>query len=129
MINGDKIPQVTTLGRTILVKGELRAAEDVRVAGRIDGPVYCETGSVILEATCDVRGDIVANDITVFGRMTGKLVASDFVDLRSASAVSGQILSKRLIVDDGAQFQGRVEPQHLEAALRVARFQQKKAGA
>ncbi len=29
-------------------------------------------------------------------------------------------------MDDGARFQGRVEPQHLEAALRVAQYQQKK---
>lgn len=120
---------MTTLGKTILVKGELRASEDVTVEGRIDGPIFCEAGSLILAASCDVRGDIIGRDITVFGRVTGKLVASEFVDLRADAAVTGLILSKRLIMDDGARFQGRVEPQHLEAALRVAQFQQKKQDA
>ena len=120
---------MTTLGRTILVQGELRASEDVTVEGRIEGPVFCEAGSLILAASCDVRGDIIGRDVTVFGRMSGKIVASEFVDLRADSAVAGLILSKRLIMDDGARFQGRVEPQHLEAALRVAHFQQKKQDA
>ena len=117
---------MTKLGQSIVVKGELRASEDVMIEGRIDGPVFCETGSVILAASCDVRGDIIGRDVTVFGRMTGKIVASEFVDLRADSAVAGLILSKRLIMDDGARFQGRVEPQHLEAALRVAQYQQRK---
>ncbi len=116
---------MTTLGRTISVKGELRSSEDLMVEGRVEGPVFCETGSLVLGASAEVRGDIIGRDVTVFGRVRGKIVASEYVDLRSESAVTGQILTKRFILDDGAEFQGRVEPQHLEAALRVARFQQK----
>jgi cytoskeletal protein CcmA (bactofilin family) len=117
---------MTKLGQGIFVKGEFRASEDVMVEGRVEGTMFCEHGSVILAASCDVRGDILARDITVFGRMTGKLVGSEFVDLRADCSVTGQVLSKRFILDDGAQFKGRAEPQHVEAALRVAKFQQRK---
>jgi cytoskeletal protein CcmA (bactofilin family) len=120
---------MNTLGKSFLVKGELRAGEPLMVEGRIEGSIVCERDSVVLAASSNVRGDVIANDITVFGRMTGKLIATDFVDLREDAAVSGQILSKRFILDDGARFQGRVEPQHLDAALRVAKFQQKKRDA
>ena len=115
---------MSRLGKSIFVKGEVRADESVIVEGRVEGAVVCERDAVVLAESCDVQGDVIANNITVFGKVTGKLVATDFVDLRSASAVIGQILSKRFILDDGAQFQGRVEPQHLEAALRVAKFQE-----
>jgi len=114
------------LGKSIFIKGELRADEAVIVEGRIEGSVFCERDSVVLAESCDVRGDVIANDITVFGRVAGKLVATDYVDLRMAAAVTGQILSNRLILEDGARFQGRVEPQHVDAAMRVAKFQQKK---
>ncbi len=119
-------PGPYSLGKSITIKGELRAEESVIVEGKIEGSVFCERDSVVLAATCDVRGDVIANDISVFGRFRGKLVAADYVDLRAGAQGTGQILSKRFILDEDAVFQGRVEPQHLDAALRVAKYQQKK---
>ena len=120
---------MSRLGKSISVKGEVRAEESVIVEGRVEGAVVCERDAVVLAESCDVQGDVIANNITVFGKFTGKLIATDFVDLRPDSAVIGHVLSKRFILDDGAQFQGRVEPQHLEAALRVAKYQQKRKDA
>ena len=80
---------------------------------------------MVLAETCEMKGDVIANDITVFGRVAGKLMAADYVDLRPDAAVTGQILSKRLILEDGARFRGRVEPQHRDAAVRVAKYLQK----
>ena len=117
---------MSRLGKSISIKGELRSEESVILEGRIEGAVFCEKDSVVLTESCDMKGDVIANDITVFGRVAGKLVAADYVDLRPDAAVTGQILSKRLILEDGARFQGRVEPQHHDAAVRVAKYQQKK---
>jgi|SoiMethySBSTD1v2_1073268.scaffolds.fasta_scaffold18582_2 cytoskeletal protein CcmA (bactofilin family) len=117
---------MSTLGKTVSVKGELRSQEDLTVEGRIEGPVWCESGAVVLAATADVTGDIIARDITVFGRVSGQLVATDVVDVRASANVTGQVVSKRFILDAAATFSGRVEPQHLEAAMRVAKFQQQK---
>ena len=115
-----------TLGKSIQVKGELQTSEDLTIEGRIEGPVHCEDSAVVLAASADVTGDIIARDITVFGRIAGRLIATDVVDVRPDATVSGQVLSRRFILDPGARFEGRVEPQHLEAALRVAKFEQKK---
>ena len=115
-----------TLGKTITVKGELRSNEDLTLEGCIEGPIWCEDGAVVLAASADVTGDIIARDITVFGRVSGQLVATDVVDVRAEATVIGQVMSKRFILDPAATFSGRVEPQHLEAALRVAKFQQQK---
>jgi hypothetical protein len=35
-------------------------------------------------------------------------------------------VSARFLLNPDAQFVGRVEPQHLEAAVRVAKYEQKK---
>jgi hypothetical protein len=56
-------------------------------------------------------------------------VASDVIDIRTEAAVSGRLIADRLILNDGATFNGLVEPQHLEAALRVARYNRQKAEA
>lgn len=117
---------MSTIGRTVSIKGEVRASEDVTIEGRVDGPITCDDGSVVLTATAHVTGDVAAREITIFGRSDGQLLATDVVDIRAGATVTSQVVSKRFILGDGARFDGRVEPQHLEAALRVAKFQQKK---
>ena len=120
---------MTTIGKTISIKGEMRAAEDITVDGRIDGHLHCEGFAVVLKPTAEFSGDIIARDITVFGRSSGQLVATETVDIRSEAVVKSQVISAQFILNEGAQFQGRVEPQHLEAALRVAKFNRQKRDA
>ena len=111
------------LGKTFLVKGEVRVREDLTVEGRIEGPVWCEDRAVTVASSAHVVGDIMARDITVFGNIAGQLLATDVVDVRAEATVTGRIVSKRFILNDGAHFTGRAEPQHLDTAFRVARYQ------
>jgi cytoskeletal protein CcmA (bactofilin family) len=113
-------------GKTLLLKGELRAVEDLTIEGRIDGSINCDGFTVVLTSSAHVTGDVLARDITIFGRGEGQFTATDVVDLRAGASLSGRVVSKRFILDAEAIFNGRVEPQHLEAALRVAKFQQRK---
>ena len=117
---------MTSIGPTIVVKGDVRTDEDLTIEGRIEGSVIGEAHAITIAASAEIDGDVLARDITVFGRSQGQLVASDVIDVRAEARVTGQIITKRFILADGAQCNGRVEPQHLEAALRVARFNQKK---
>jgi cytoskeletal protein CcmA (bactofilin family) len=92
----------------------------------VDGPIWCEDGAVTVGPSADVLGDIIARDVTIFGKAEGQIVATDVVDLRPDSDVRGQVVSRTFILNDGAHFHGRVEPQHLDAALSVARYQREK---
>jgi len=114
------------IGKTLVVRGEVHTSDDLTIEGRVDGQVFGEGRAIVVAATAETTGDILADDITVFGRHKGQLVATDVVDVRADAVVDGQVISKRFILDEAAKFRGRVEPQHLEAALRVARFQQRK---
>lgn len=114
------------LGRSIVLKGEVSATEDMTVEGRVDGPITCEGKSVIIARTAEVTGNVIARDITVFGQIAGQLVASEVVDIRAEATVSGQVISPRFILQEAAQFNGRVTPQHLEAALRINRYNTRK---
>ena len=91
-----------------------------------EGPVWCEDKAVTIASTADVVGDIMARDITVFGKTAGQLLATDVVDVRAEATVTGRVVSKRFILNEGARFNGRAEPQHVDTAFRVARFQQQR---
>jgi cytoskeletal protein CcmA (bactofilin family) len=92
---------MTTLGKTISVKGELRVLEDLTVEGRVEGPVWCENRAVTIASSAHVVGDVIARDITVFGRIAGQLLATDVVDVRAEATVTGRVVSKRFILNDG----------------------------
>ena len=117
---------MTIAGRTLVVKGEVRSSEDLTIEGQIHGPITCGDSAVVVAEGGAVTGDIIARDVTIFGRVEGQMVATDVVDVRAGAVVTGQVVSKHFILNDGADFVGRVEPQHLEAALAVAKYQQRK---
>jgi len=116
-------------GASLVIVGEVRSTEDLTLDGRIDGPVTCEGAVVTIPASATVVGSVIARDITVFGRADGQLIATEVIDLRPESVVTGDISAPSLILHDGARFWGRVAPNQLDAALSVARFQQKQRDA
>ena len=117
---------MTTIGKAILVKGELSSAEDVTIEGRVEGHIISNDGALVFAAGCDVSAEVIARDVTIHGRVAGQVIATDVVDVRAGAVVAAQIIAQRFILEEGARFDGRVEPQHLEAALRVSKFNQKK---
>jgi cytoskeletal protein CcmA (bactofilin family) len=116
-------------GRTVTLRGELQASEDLMIEGQVDGPVWCDGCAVTIAETATLTGDVIARDITVFGRVDGTLVATEVVDIRSEALVTGRVVASRFILTEGASFHGSAEPQHLEAALRVARHRYRKPDA
>jgi len=112
-------------GKTLSVKGELRSSEDITIEGRVEGSVVCEGCAVVFAASSDIKADMMAQDITVLRRAAKQLTATDVVDVRESANVSGRVVSKRFILAAGAVFNGRVEPQRLEAALTVAKFRER----
>jgi cytoskeletal protein CcmA (bactofilin family) len=113
-------------GRSLVVTGEVWCSADLTVDGRIDGTVWCEEHSVTIEASGSTHGDVIARDITVFGRADGQLIATEVVDIRPGARVTGVIIAPSFVLHEGASFNGRVEPKQLDAALSVAKFQLKK---
>src|ERR1041385_883165 len=112
---------MSVIGKTVVGTGEIRAMGDVTIEGRVNGPVLCEDFRIVVTASAAVAGDLIARDITVLGRCTGKLIATEVVQIAAGADVNGQVHAPRFVLDDGAVFNGRVQPGQLETALRVAR--------
>ena len=116
-------------GRTIAIRGNVESVEDLLIEGRIDGHIWNENHVVTIGADATVTGDIVARQITVRGAVEGTLLATGRVDIMDEGRVIGRVLSQKLTLADGGLFQGKAEPQHLDAALTVARHRRTEAAA
>ncbi len=116
---------MTRIGPTVVVRGEVTSTDDISVEGRIEGPIWCEGHAVTVSASAVVEGDIVGRDLTVSGRVSGTLIATEVVEINASADVEGRVVSTRLILHDGGTFHGEVQPQQVDAALTVARHRRK----
>ena len=116
-------------GRTLAIRGSVDCVEDVLIEGRIEGHIWNENHVVTIGADATVTGDIVARQITVRGAVEGTLLATGRVDIMDEGRVVGRVLSQKLVLAEGGLFQGKAEPQHLDAALKVARHRRTEAAA
>ena len=65
--------------------------------------------------------------ITVRGEVEGTMMATGRVDIMNEARVTGRVLSQRFMLADGGTFSGKVEPQHLDTAMKVARHRRAEA--
>jgi cytoskeletal protein CcmA (bactofilin family) len=118
---------ITTIGKGITITGNIQAQEPVTIAGTVRGDVLASEHEVTVEAGARVEGAVTARSITVRGRSTGRLIARDVVRVQHSAAVKADVRAPRLALEEGATFNGCVEPAKTDAAIRVAAYRNSRA--
>jgi cytoskeletal protein CcmA (bactofilin family) len=80
----------------------------VRVDGLVVGQVVAR-GTVVLGGQGEVRGRIEADQVTVEGQLEGEIEAGHRIELRPTARVRGRMTAPRVVVADGATFDGQCE--------------------
>lgn len=100
---------VAWVGKSVVFKGDLTSSEDMSIDGRVEGSISLRDHSLIVGPDADIRANIVARVVTVYGSITGKIDARDKVEIAETGSVLGDINSPRLAIADGAMLRGRVD--------------------
>jgi cytoskeletal protein CcmA (bactofilin family) len=93
------------LGKGARFKGTFEGAGTVRIESEVDGTIK-GADSVVIGKTGVVRGEIHAKQVVVTGRVEGRIVAAERLELQSDSHVKADIFSPRLIISEGVFFEG-----------------------
>lgn len=112
----------TTIGKGITVTGTIHAEEPVTIAGTVKGDVLASDFDVNVETGARVDGAVTARNITVRGRSSGRLIAREVVRVQEGAIVRADVRSPRLALEEGATFNGQVEPAKTDAAFIVAAY-------
>lgn len=97
------------IGKTVVIRGEVKGSEDLIVDGRVEGTVSLSESRLTIGPNANVAADLSAKDVLVLGQVVGNIVASGRVELRSGCVVEGDIRALRLAVEDNAVFRGKVD--------------------
>ena len=93
------------LSQSLTVKGDLDSDGEVHIHGNVSGLVLVDR--LVVEAGGSLDGDVVARDVHIEGRMTGRIFALN-VTLESAAEVSGRIFHNTISVAKGARIDARM---------------------
>jgi cytoskeletal protein CcmA (bactofilin family) len=98
-----------TIGKSLVVKGELSGSESLYVDGKVEGAINLPGNRVTVGRNGQVAANIMARELVVLGKVRGNCQASDRVDIRSEGSLTGDVVAARISIEDGAFFKGGID--------------------
>ncbi len=110
---------VTIITNGCHFSGKLYCKGSTRIGGRVEGEITSE-GLLIVEEGAIINAECRVEDIVVQGHFKGTLEATGKVELSSSCVFEGDIHTASLVVQEGAQFNGRTKMDTTRIAERQA---------
>ena len=99
------VNSISRISAGTVVKGEILSPTDIRIDGSFEGKVHSK-GRVVLGETAIVKGDIICNNIDLWGKVEGNVYVKDTLSLKAGCTMDGNLHTRRLSVELGATFNG-----------------------
>ena len=93
------------LGKGVVIKGDINTEGDIRIEGKVYGNIKV-SGKLVIGESAEIKGDIKANEVEVFGKVKGKLVVNEFLAIKGNGLVEGELFAAKLQIEPTAFFQG-----------------------
>ena len=103
--------EMTLIGKSVVIKGELSCSEDLYIDGQVEGTINPKGNRLTIGPNGRVKANVNACAVVVQGKLEGNIQASDRVDLKQSAIVTGDIATQRISIDEGAYFKGGVNIQ------------------
>lgn len=117
--------RAAAMGKSVIVKGQLFAREDLYIDGEVEGSVEMQEHRLTVGPNGKLLAGIKAREIVVLGTIHGNVEAGEKIEIRKDAKLVGDIKTVRIVIEDGAFFKGsidivRTEPAKAQVAQRAA---------
>lgn len=102
------------------INGDLTAGEDLTIDCIFDGSIQLPGHHLTVTAHSQVHAAVSAGIVTVHGHFEGQIEA-EVLHVIAGADVNATVITKKLMLQDGAQFSGAVNTERARAAGEVAR--------
>jgi cytoskeletal protein CcmA (bactofilin family) len=97
----------TIIGKGALIEGTIKVQNSMRLDGKVTGHILT-TDSLVVGKEGEVNGEVRTKNAVIGGRIKGQVFASGKVVLEARAALTGDIKTAKLMINDGARFDGHV---------------------
>ncbi len=94
------------VGNGTVLTGETSFQAMLRIDGHLTGKISSESGTLIVGASGRVDANVVVASAIISGTVNGDIVAAEKLELTRTARVIGNVQSPRLVIEDGAVFEG-----------------------
>lgn len=101
-LNVNSISRIST---GTVIKGEILSPYDIRIDGTFEGKIQTK-GRVVVGETAFIKGDIICENIDLWGKVDGNVFVKDTLSLMEGCSVNGNLNTRRLSVELGSTFNG-----------------------
>jgi len=110
---------IVVLGKTTSFTGFLKFATTLRIQGNFRGTIEA-TGDLIVDKDAVVDADhITVSSLTVYGSISGTVLAQNKVDMMSGAKVHGDVSAAKLRIADGVLFDGKCKMTSIEKDVEI----------
>ena len=99
---------MTTIGASLIINGQVTSREDITIHGRVIGEISMEAGALLVAPTANVDARVRATRLIIHGTMAGDIAADERVELTDTASVTGTLLSRAIVMKEGALFNGTI---------------------
>ena len=96
-------------GQSIVIKGEISGAEDLVIAGRVEGKINLNGCVLTLAPGSEVIGEVSAGTLIVSGKVDGTLLATKRLEARATAVIEGDLTTPVLLVVEGANVCAQID--------------------
>jgi cytoskeletal protein CcmA (bactofilin family) len=121
-------PPAALLDASVEFNGTIRCRESIRIDGHCEGELHCER-SVIVGEPAVLRMAIAADSVVVAGQVHGDITARRKITLEPTARVTGNLRTPGIVIQEGAQLEGRIMIGDEVPAARAARSESARAPA
>ena len=106
-----------TIGQSVVIRGELKAREDITIDGKIEGRIEVNRSVLTIGPNARIQADVRAKNVIVRGNVSGDITATEKIILRGTSSVNGDLVAPRVGIAEGARLVGKVDVQRPRAPI------------
>ena len=102
---------ITSLGTDpdLGAEGNISGNEELRINGAVAAPISLKCLRLTVGRAGRVTAEVVARQVIVYGQLFGNLRAGDRIEIKKDAVVVGDLITARILIEDGAYFKGNVE--------------------
>ncbi|KAA3619766.1 MAG: polymer-forming cytoskeletal protein [Calditrichaeota bacterium] len=95
----------TIVGKGTFFEGTLKVESSIRIDGKVKGRIVT-ADSLTVGKEGEVEGEVTAKNAIIGGKVQGKVHSSGKVILEARSLFQGELKTAKLVIEEGAVFEG-----------------------
>lgn len=87
------------------LSGDIQSSGNIRIDGKLEGVLKTKE-KLVVGKTGEILGEVQCKNASIEGKIEGKVEVEELLFLKSTAIILGDIITKKLVVEEGAKFNG-----------------------